>query len=87
MRHLAQEATDDKYVTASGKGENEQLSDDHKLWIIDYYASRIPIYGSLLEEYKKDKTKRRNLEWISVSTRGVATIEVTEAAASPKNYY
>ena len=59
MRRLSEEATDDTYVTASAKGEDEQLTDDQKNWIIDYYTSRIPIYGSLLEEYKKAKAKKR----------------------------
>ena len=59
MRHLSEETIDDTHVTASAKGEYEQLTDDQKNWVIVYYTSRVPIYGSLLEEYKRAKAKER----------------------------
>ena len=50
--YLAEEVKDDTCVTASAKGEDEQLLDDHKRLIINYYAKT---YAALMEEYKKDK--------------------------------
>ena len=56
---MAEEAKDDTCVTASAKGEDEQLPDDQKCLIINYYAKRIPTYAALMEEYEKDKAKDR----------------------------
>ena len=53
IRHLEEDVEVDVFVTASAKGEGEQLPDDKKHLIVNYYAKKIPALAALIEEYEK----------------------------------
>lgn len=58
IKQLTEDA-DDTYVTAPATGEDEQLPNDQKLLVINYYIQRIAMYAFLLKEYEKQKAKEK----------------------------